>query len=204
MSANCWNCGAVVSSRFCDSCKSLQPPSHEYYEFFGMPRQLALDAKGLEKRFYALSRQLHPDLFSRKPAREQDYALESSAVLNDAYRTLKDPIARALYVLKQEGFDIAEQGTKDVPPELLEEVFDLNMAIEELRSGDEDAKAQLEAARHRFESMRDEIDSALQVKFGEWDSGHESARLDEIRGQLNRRKYIANLIAKTDEAHVSD
>ena len=169
-----------------------------------MPRQLALDVKDLEKRFYALSRQLHPDLFSRKPAREQEYALESSAVLNDAYRTLKDPVARAFYVLKQEGFDIAEQGTKDVPPELLEEVFELNMAIEEMHDGEESARVQLQAARHRFEGMRDQIDGALQGKFAAWDAGHGRAELDDIRGQLNRRKYITNLIARTDEAHVSD
>jgi molecular chaperone HscB len=207
MIVNCWNCGGSVSSRFCDACKSLQPPAHDYYEFFDMPRQLAIDGTDLEKRFYTLSRQLHPDLFSRKSAREQDYALQASAVLNDAFRTLKDPVARALYVLKREGFDIAEQGTKDVPAELLEEVFDLNMAIEELREGDadaENARAQLQSARHRFERMRDEIDNTVQRKFAEWDAGHERAKLDEIRGQLNRRKYITNLIARTDEAHVSN
>jgi molecular chaperone HscB len=204
MSEICWNCGAAASSRFCDSCKALQPPAHDYYQFFDLPRRLALDLKDLEKRFYALSRQLHPDLFSRKSAREQEYALEASAVLNDAFRTLKDPVARALYVLKQEGFDIAEQGTKDVPPELLEEVFELNMAIEELRDGDEDARAQLQAARHRFERMRDEIDDAMQGTFAEWDVAQDRGKLDAIRGQLNRRKYITNLIARTDEAHVSD
>jgi molecular chaperone HscB len=204
MTSTCWNCGAVVSTRFCAVCKALQPPAHDFYEFFDVPRHLTVDAKDLEKRFYALSRQLHPDLFSRKPAREQEYALEASAVLNDAFRALKDPVTRALYVLKQEGFDIAEQGTKDVPPELLEEVFELNMALEELRSGDDDARAQLQSARHRFEGMRDEIDVEMREKFAEWDGGQERAKLDEIRGLLNRRKYITNLIARTDEAHVSD
>ena len=200
MSTLCWNCNAAAPARFCDACKALQPPAQDYYAFLDMPRTLSLDAKDLEKRFYALSRQLHPDLFSRKPPREQEYALEASAILNDAYRTLRDPVARALYVLKQEGFDIAEQGTKDVPPKLLEEVFELNMAIEELRSGDDDALPQLKAASHRFENMRDEIDRAMQISFSVWDAGHERVSLDEIRGQLNRRKYITNLIAKTTEA----
>ena len=169
-----------------------------------MPRQLEIDLKDLEKKFYALSRKLHPDLFARKSAKEQADALEVSAVLNDAYRVLRDPIARALYVLKQEGLDIGEQGTKDVPPELLEEVFELNMALEELRSGDEDARAQLELARGRFEGMRDEIDGAMREQAGVWDQTRERATLEAIRGQLNRRKYITNLIARTDEAHVSD
>ena len=164
-----------------------------------MPQQLAVDVKALEKAFYSLSRKLHPDLFARKSAREQEAALETSAILNDAYRTLKDPIARALYVLKLAGFDIAEQGTKDVPPELLEEVFELNMALE-----DEGASDEVKAARIRFEGMRDEIDAALQVNFAEWDKTHDRRVLDAIRGQLNRRKYITNLIARTDEANVSD
>jgi molecular chaperone HscB len=204
MTTSCWKCGADTSARFCGVCKSLQPPGRDYYGVFEIPRGLDIDVKDLEKRFYALSRQLHPDLFSRKSPEEQGYALEASSILNDAYRTLKDPVARALYVLKQEGYDIAEQGTKDVPPELLEEVFDLNMALEELQGGDEDAKEQVRSARRRFEAMRDEIDGALGQKFAEWDASPGRARLDKIRGLLNRRKYVTNLIARTEEAHVSD
>ena len=207
MTPNCWNCGAVVSARFCEACGALQAPTRDFYEFLELPRNLALDAKELEKRFYALSRQLHPDLFSRRGAKEQEHALEASAVLNDAYRTLREPVSRALYVLRQEGYEIAEQGTKDVPPELLEEVFELNMALEELREADGasgEARAQLAAARQRFEGMRDETDAALQAKFTEWDAGRSPATLDAIRGVLNRRKYITNLIARTDEANVSD
>lgn len=170
----------------------------DYFEALGIARQLSVDVKDLEKRFYALSRKLHPDLFARKPAAEQAAALETSAVLNDAYRVLREPIPRALYLLKQEGFDIAEQGTKDVPPELLEEVFELNMALE-----DEDARDEVAAARVRFIGMRDEIDAAMQAQFAEWDATQERAALDALRGQLNRRKYITNLIARTEE-HVSD
>ncbi len=171
----------------------------DYFEAFGMPRHLAIDLKDLEKRFYSLSRKLHPDLFARKSAKEQEGALEASAVLNDAYRVLKNPIARAQYVLKQEGFDVGEQGTKDVPPELLEEVFELNMALE-----DEDAGDEVEAARVRFGGMRDELDASLTAAFAEWDRAHDQAALDSIRGMLNRRKYITNLIARTEKPHVSD
>ena len=68
-------------------------------------------------------------------------------MLNDAFRTLRDPIPRAEYFLKQRGIELS----KDVPPELLEEVFELNMALEELRGGDESARPQLDAARERFD-----------------------------------------------------
>ncbi len=192
----CWNCGAAEPARFCSTCKALQPPATDYFEFFEVPRALTLDGKALEKRFYALSRQLHPDLFSRRGPREQEYSLEATSILNDAYRVLKDPAARALYVLKQQGFDTAEQGMKDVPPELLEEVFDLNMALEELRTGDADALPQLESSRQRFENMRTQIDSELQQQFTAWDTSHSREALNETRALLNRRKYITNLIDK--------
>jgi molecular chaperone HscB len=167
-----------------------------YFEFLDLPRNLDLDAKDLEKRFYALSRQLHPDLHSRKSPAEREQAEESTAVLNDAYRTLRDPVTRAEYLLKLEGFDVGEQSTKDVPPELLEEVFELNMAIEEFDQGAEADVDQLESARQRFEGMRMELDAELQQAFGKWDATHNRESLTAVRGLLNRRKYITNLITK--------
>ena len=172
--------------------------SKDYFEFLGLPRSLAIDPKDLEKRFYALSRQLHPDLHSRKSQAERNQAEEQTAVLNDAYRTLRDPVKRAEYLLKLEGFDIGEQTSKDVPPELLEEVFELNMALEELRAGDADAVLQLAAAYERFDGMRGEIDRELDVKFAEWDSAQHRQALADVRGLLNRRKYITNLIAQAN------
>ena len=164
----------------------------DFFEFLDLPRNLSIDGKDLEKRFYALSRQLHPDLHSRKSPAEREQAEESTAVLNDAYRTLRDPIARAEYLLKLEGFDIGEQTTKDVPPELLEEVFELNMALEEA-----DVE-QLQSARQRFEEMRGGIDAELQVEFAKWDSTAKREALTAVRGLLNRRKYITNLINQTN------
>ena len=172
--------------------------TRDYFEFFDLPRNLAIDGKDLEKRFYALSRKWHPDLFARKSQLERDESLEATALLNDGYRTLREPIARALYLLKQEGFDVAEQGSRDVPPDLLEEVFELNMAVEELRDGDESARGQLDTARQRFEAMRTELDNELQAQFALWDAGHDKAALSEIRAVLNRRKYITNLIKQTE------
>jgi molecular chaperone HscB len=168
-------------------------PQPDYFQFFDLPRNLAIDAKDLEERFYALSRKWHPDLFARKSPREQETALEASAILNDAYRTLKDPIARAMYLLKLEGFEIGEQGAKDVPPELLEEIFELNMALEE-----DNREAFTSGPSDRFSEMRGAVDAELQEKFDAWDRAHDRSVLAEIRGLLNRRKYISNLIGKAN------
>jgi len=166
----------------------------DYYELFGLPRQLNISLDDLQKRYYELSRQLHPDRFMRKPEAERQRALDMSSALNDANRTLKDPIKRAQYLLKLEGFDMGEQGSKDVPPQLLEEVFELNMALEEMRGGDDSARPQLEQAESNFTRMMEEVDQRLQALFENYDSAPRRETLGEIRGALNRRKYIQNLL----------
>ena len=170
-----------------------------YFDFFSVEQKLDLDLKDLERRFYALSRQYHPDRFTLKSAEEQQQALDATAILNDGYRTLRDPLARAEYLLKENGFDIGEQGSKNVPPELLEEVFELNMALEELRGGDESARAGLEEARDKFVDMRAQIDSELQAKFAEYDASRDRSVLAEIRGMLNRRRYVRNLVNEVEK-----
>lgn len=172
--------------------------NQDFFEFLELPRSLALDSKDLEQRFYALSRKYHPDVHARKSAEERDRAEVSAAILNDAYRTLRDPIQRAYYLLKIEGFDIGEQGTRDVPAELLEEVFELNEAIEESREAESGKGEALEPFREKFTAMRGEIDTELQERFEEWDNGHDRETLAGVRSLLNRRKYITNLIAQTN------
>ncbi len=162
----------------------------DYFEFFGLPPKLALDLADLEQRFYRLSRELHPDRFQRATPAERERSLEASAILNDAYRTLRDPILRAEYVLKRQGL---AADSKQVPPELLEEVFAMNEALEE-----RDAK-QLEAGRARFEKLRAEADAELPRLFDRFDAG-DSAALGRIRAVLNRRRYIMNLLETA--AHV--
>jgi molecular chaperone HscB len=172
----------------------------DYYAVLGLPRKLNISTDELQARFYEMSRRLHPDLFTRKSEPERQYALKASSTLNDAYRTLRDPVKRANYVLKQEGFDVGEQRSKDVPPELLEEVFELNMALEELRGGDDSARPQLESARDNFTAMLSGVDSQLQALFDKYDADHDGGFLSQIRAALNRRKYIQNLVTEVELA----
>jgi molecular chaperone HscB len=197
---NCWSCGKDVEEiHFCSSCHSLQPPTSNYYDFFGLPHRLELDLKQLEGRFYTLSRRLHPDVYFRRSAQERQFSLDATAILNDAYRTLREPLARAEYLLKENGFDIGEQKSANVPAELLEEVFELNMALEELRSGDEEARPQLESAQRKFAAMQEEIDLELREAFREYDRSRSRETLARIRGILNRRKYVRNLVNEVEK-----
>ncbi|MDP9114878.1 MAG: Fe-S protein assembly co-chaperone HscB, partial [Acidobacteriota bacterium] len=97
-----------------------------FYDALGLAPKLALDPEELKKHFYERSRQWHPDRFSRSSAADREKSLEMTSMLNDAFRTLRDPISRAEYFLEQN----AILPSKHVPPELLEEVFDMNIALE--------------------------------------------------------------------------
>jgi molecular chaperone HscB len=179
--------------------------SRNFFRFFGLEQKLQVDAETLQKRFYELSKQWHPDRFSRKSAAEQSDALDATSILNDGYRTLRDPVKRAEYLLKEEGFPIGEQRSKDVPPELLEEVFELNMMLEELKAGDIEARAQLQTAQANFVKLQVGVDRQLESLFAKYDAAEaqsEGARqaLHEIRALLNRRRYIDNLLRDVDKA----
>lgn len=150
----------------------------EYFAVLGLEPRLSIDLQDLERRFYSRSRELHPDRFVRAPKEQQQRALEESSLLNDAYRTLKDSIDRAEYVLEKHGVD-----SKAVPPDLLEEMFELNMAKEEG-----------EDVSERLQQMLNEIDTGLPAKFAAWDASQSRPALEEIRAALNRRKYVQNMV----------
>ena len=107
---SCWSCGSMRAAHFCESCGKVQPPAPvDYFSFFGLPAKLTIEVPALEKEFYHLSRKLHPDLSARAGSQEQEWSLEQSSLLNDAYRTLRDPIKRTQYLLRIEGVELEEQ-----------------------------------------------------------------------------------------------
>lgn len=225
---SCWSCGTMRAVHFCSSCGKVQPPVPvDYFTFFGFPRKLNLESSELEKEFYALSRHLHPDVFGQAGEMERAWSLEQSSMLNDAYRTLKDPIRRTEYLLRLEGIELEEQSKQAtekaratgelkkqvVPPDLLEEVFELNMHLEELRmqkAMGEDDPALLEEigkAKLSLEEKHDALVNQLKIEWNHWDKtvdeGSETDRkqiLDKMLDVLNRRNYIRNLLRDVNEA----
>ena len=177
-----------------------QTLSADYFELFGIARGLDVDEASLQHKFYELSRQYHPDKFAGASPEQQQDALDATAQINDAWRVFRDPVKRAEYLLKLEGFDIGEQRSKDVPPELLEEVFELNMMLEELREGDESTRPRLEEERTRFLEMLETANSDLKTEFRRYDQARDRSVLSAIRGILNRRRYIQNLANEVERA----
>jgi molecular chaperone HscB len=198
-----------------------------YFEFFNLPRKLTLDVVALEKQFYMMSRRLHPDRFASRPVEEQAAALAQSSLLNDAYRTLKDPILRTQYLLKLEGVELEEQSKaateaarttgvekkQVVPPELLEEVFELNIQLQEMRAANQmgedepELRRDLMTAKDAFDAKMVETQAELEGLWKTWDAGVDAAdeaakarAKEAMVALLNKRSYLRNLVRDVNAA----
>lgn len=230
---NCWSCGDMRAAQFCRQCGKVQPPAPvDYFTFFGLPYRLNLDTTALEREFYSLSRHLHPDSNAVRTSQEQEWSLQQSSSLNDAYRTLKDPISRTEYLLRLQGVRLEEQSTaatedarrtgkakrQVVPPDLLEEVFELNVQLEEARMNkkmgepDRNLESQLRDSQKHLREKYDGMMEELHTAWNEWDSlvdrseqgrnvledDHAAVR-DKMVAVLNRRNYLRNLLRDIEE-----
>jgi len=214
----CWSCsiGHNDSTLFCPHCSKIQPPpGGDFYQVFGLERRFTIDLPVLEHEFHRLSRKVHPDRFARAGENERQWSLADTALLNDAYRTLKDPLHRTEYLLKLEGAEIGEEHSgkdrKDpsrVPADLLEEVFDLNMQLEEMRMarkmGEDDPalEASLAQAKQKFDGLLVAVDQELVAQWNIWDAGDATARKAAQRTMvalLDRRRYLSNLVRDVTE-----
>jgi len=213
----CWNCQSEVGGEyFCPQCVKVQPASawSDYFDVFGLPRKLGLDLEELQRRFYDWSRKFHPDLFQRATPEEQAISLENSALVNTAYRTLRDPIARVEYLIGLE-----EGAVKGIPPkaplDLLEEMLLVQEALEGAKASALDAQTQKRLTDERArlaERRRAEEERLLDVS-REWDAlveGSSAASrdrddlrrklLDRMKGILAVRAYLTTVINDLSDA----
>jgi molecular chaperone HscB len=207
----CSNCHErTTGTHICSSCgKLLQLPQRtDYFALFEMPRKLGIEMNALEQKFLQLSWKLHPDNFVNASEEERTLSLKRSSELNDAYRTLRDPLGRVEYLLAIEGERNEGEKKQQAPPELLEEVFELNESLDELRetksAGADLAalKVRLESAEKNFGQKLHAVDGELQSAAKEWDAAigadvdaaARKALMERMNECLNRRSYIRNLV----------
>ena len=211
----CWHCQSEVSGEyFCDRCVKVQPVSKEldYFTCMGFPRRLTIDQRQLETKFYELSRAFHPDFYQNKSADEQAISLDNSALLNTAYRTLRDPIERAEYLLGLEAGAVKE--IRNSPPsDLFEEILELQDTLNEYRAAGQTSetestlRAKLQSEQNTLEQRQRDMEAALQQLFVQWDAlqdrGEASSQaraerdriLKEMREHLSNRTYVKNIVS---------
>lgn len=212
----CWHCQSEVTGEYlCGQCVKVQPLSKDldYFACFQLPRLLNIDEHQLEKTFYELSRTFHPDFYSTKDESEKAISLGNSAFLNAAYRTLKDPIQRAEYLIRLEAGAVKDIRSNP-PADLFEEVLELQETLETFRqlapngpSSDLEAlREKLQDEREHLERRQADMEASLKNKFNEWDQLEErpsmpgQAReekntiLREMQELLSHRTYVRNMV----------
>jgi molecular chaperone HscB len=207
----CLDCGKPTSGQLaCPGCGVVTSapavaPEADYFTVFGLPRKLALDPADLGKRYYELSRRFHPDLWQDRPPAERQASVRATALINTAYRTLKDPVRRGLYWLSLHGESLGRDNER-VPPELAALVFEVQEKLEELR----DARASGDGAqpegevRQISEDLRGRMrrfGERLEKNFARTDASpdDQQAALAETKEILSELHYVRTLLRDVEK-----
>ena len=205
----CWSCYQPTGGKpFCPDCFKVQlhQPKADYFSILGLDaRRMGLEPERLEEAFYALSRRVHPDHYQSRNPKERRIVEECAALVNVAYRTLRDPIARTEYLLELETGSPQEH--RDQPPaELLSQLMDIEEIVEAYQgSGGAERgalKDSLKEVHRSLEARREATETELHETFELWDrlvleEGSEEPRaslLKRLRELLHHRSYLTTTI----------
>jgi molecular chaperone HscB len=131
--ADCWSCGAERGvDFFCPTCGKIQAasPRTTLFEALGLPARMRLEKADVEKAFREVSRTVHPDRFAQADAQERKLALQLTELVNDAYRTLRDPRRRAEYLMKGQGVDAGHEQARTQDRAFLMEMLELQEQVD--------------------------------------------------------------------------
>jgi len=165
---SCWSCGKArpAEAALCPACGKVQPPPPsgtrpDRFAYFGLTPGFDVDERALEEQFRALSRKLHPDRFAIAGAQERRYSLEQTTLLNDAYKTLRDPVRRAEHFLQLRGISSEPKMSPDFLERTLEDrerLLEAKMSGEPLDSFVKAAEAKRDAALSEARKLVEEGD----------------------------------------------
>jgi len=105
-----------------------------HFELLGLPLAYAVDPSRLESGYRQLQTQVHPDRFAAATGAERRVAMQWATRANEAYRTLRDPVDRARYLLGLRGFDTGEESNTAMPPDFLMQQMEWREAVAEARA----------------------------------------------------------------------
>ena len=174
-----------------------------FFEVFGLPRKLAVDLAELQRRFYALAREHHPDFHQAAPPEERARVEETSALVNAAYRTLRDPVARVDYLVRlEEGRETREgdPAKPTAPPMLLQEMFEIQEALVEAKAGELDDATRATLAQQRASlctRLADEearLTGPLSARWDDAAPAERSAALAALKQALATRAYLRTVV----------
>ena len=126
-----------------------------HFELLGLPVAYSVEAASLERNYRDLQSRVHPDRFAASTEAERRVAMQWAARANEAYRTLRDPVDRARYLLTLNGFDTAEESNTAMPPDFLMQQMEWRESAAEARRSRD--RARLQQLREDIQAQRREM-----------------------------------------------
>jgi molecular chaperone HscB len=189
---------------FCSVCARILPAAAErsYYDVLGYDHEfLMLDAGDLEKRFFELSKLYHPDRFANKSPLEIQISHDCSAAVNNAYRTLRNPVTRAKYFVEKK-FGSTEEKSAKVPMDMADQFFEIQDVLDSIRDSHETPPSETVREVREEEAMFGkkivDLDQKLRAKFSEYDAAPADTVLQEMQEILSERSYIRSFLRQID------
>ncbi|WVZ49800.1 hypothetical protein U9M48_001126 [Paspalum notatum var. saurae] len=182
----CWSCGATGAFLSCGACGSVQPvdPAVDYFQIFGLKREYNIQGNNLEGKYKDWQKKLHPDLVHSKSEKERGFAAEQSALVIDAYRTLSNPLSRALYLLKLEGIHVDEEKTIN-DPELLMEMMEMREAVSDASDS------------QTLEKIQSQIKGKLETWSASFQEAYDKKDFERAVEATQRMRYYERAVEET-------
>ncbi len=131
-----------------------------HFELFGLSPAFGLETEALERSYREIQAQVHPDRFAHAGDAERRASLQWTTRVNEAYRTLKDPVQRAKHLLELHGVDVAFETNTAMPPDFLMQQMELREALEEAKDAPRLDALRTELRRSRS-TLETEIEQAI-------------------------------------------
>ena len=161
-----------------------------YFEMFDVPENYRLDSVQLEQQYHALQTQVHPDKFAHLPEAQRRLSMQWASRVNEAYQTLRSPVARARYLLSLYGVDTQEETNTAMPMDFLMEQMEWREAVEKAQQSND--IVQLEKLETRLCREVEFLEASLAVKI---DDEHSYAAAAESVRKLKFMEKLSEDIA---------
>jgi molecular chaperone HscB len=202
----CPHCTIAIdgSPEFCPSCGRILPAvaDRSPYEVLGYDHvRLNLDPGDLEERLFRLSKRFHPDRFAGRSPEEVQFSHDHSSAVNNAYRTLKNPLARAKYAVEREMGSIEEKSAS-VPMDMADLFFEVHEHLDAIREADgkppQDALQAVALAETALREKVRQLESDLLERFTQYDEHPDRKGIEEMKEILAHRSYIQSFLRRVD------
>jgi molecular chaperone HscB len=166
--------------------------NRNYFELFGLDPLFGIDTIELERVYRDLQSQVHPDRYAHLPESERRLSMQWATRVNEAYRTLRQPLSRAQYLLELNGIDTRHESNTAMPPDFLMEQMEWREAAAEARAA-EDMDG-LERLHHRLDAQADGLFAEVEAQIDR--HRNHAVAADAVR----RLMFVLRLRDEVDEA----